>query len=351
MLAAYHLAKQCLPEYRNKFSRHDFTLPQLFACLALKEHQRQTYRGIEALLADAPHWCREIGMNKVPDHNTLCRAFHALNLGHRSRTFLDRLGEWAVLGRLLGSTVAIDSSHFDTHHRSRHYERRCRHYASNDRRTADAARRRSARRTPKLGIAVNTRTHVILSAIAKSGMGSDCPDFEPLLREALGRVPKRRLKTVLGDAGYDSESNHCLARNELGLRSYIKPSAGRPSQMAPAGRYRRLMRKRLAGSQKGRPYGQRAQVETVNSMLKRNLGDSLRARSPRARRHEQLLRVIVHNLMIFRRTCRGSRQSRCVPVPFPLSLDIVLIQPLMPFLLLIPPSIQRACRIVIRDLR
>jgi len=33
MRVAYELAKRCLPTYFCKFSRKDFTLPQLFACL------------------------------------------------------------------------------------------------------------------------------------------------------------------------------------------------------------------------------------------------------------------------------------------------------------------------------
>ena len=37
MLVAYHLARAVLPSYTSKFSRHDFALPQLFACLVLKE--------------------------------------------------------------------------------------------------------------------------------------------------------------------------------------------------------------------------------------------------------------------------------------------------------------------------
>ena len=74
MLVAHHLAGGTLPSYTCKFSRHDFTLPQLFACLVVKEHQRRSYRGAEALLLDAEHWCRAIGMSKVPDHNTLCNA-------------------------------------------------------------------------------------------------------------------------------------------------------------------------------------------------------------------------------------------------------------------------------------
>jgi hypothetical protein len=44
--------------------------------------------------------------------------------------------------------------------------------------------------------------------------------------------------------------------------------------------------------------GQRWQAETVNSMLERNLGPALRARTARRRSRELLLRVITHNLTI-----------------------------------------------------
>jgi hypothetical protein len=45
-------------------------------------------------------------------------------------------------------------------------------------------------------------------------------------------------------------------------------------------------------------------------MLKRNAGDALRSRSPRARRNEQLLRVLTHNIALVMRRDRGLRQSR-----------------------------------------
>ena len=76
--AAYALAAACLKEHRSKLSRKDFTDPQLFACLVLREHQKKSFRGIVALLEDCPEWCRDIGLAKVPDPNTLCRAFHRL---------------------------------------------------------------------------------------------------------------------------------------------------------------------------------------------------------------------------------------------------------------------------------
>ena len=308
MLVAYHLARHALPKHSSKFSRHDFTLPQLFACLVLREHQGRSYRGIEALLRDAEPWCRDIGMRRVPDHNTLCRAFHALGLGRRCRKLLDVLAQWMGLARQLGAAVAIDSTLFDTHHRSRHYEQRCRHHASAQRRTADARRSRAARRTPKLATASDTRSHLILAARPRIGMSADYRDFEPCLFEAWRRSP-RRVRLALADPGYDSEANHRIARLDLGVRSLIKTGSGRPTEKPPSTRYRRLMRRQLAGSQKGRPYGQRAQAETVQSMLKRNLGDALRSRSATARKHEMLLRVVTHNVMIVRLQ-RGSRQSR-----------------------------------------
>jgi hypothetical protein len=299
MRAAFCLASGVLPRYFSKFSRHDFTVPQLFACLVVKEQQRKTYRDVEALLRDAPHWCRDIGMRKVPDHNTLCRAFHALNLIRRGGRLMDRMTRWFALAKQLGTVVALDSSLYDPRYRSRHYEQRCRHYratAEMRKRSGNARRSRTARLCPKLAIGVCTRSHLIISTRARTGFGSDNLDFEPLLFDAWRRHP--RLRTVLADAGYDSESNHRIARCDMGLRSIIKAGIGRPSKKPPRGYYRRIMSKRLKGSQKGKPYGQRAQAETVNSMLKRNLGDALRARSPKARRNEQLLRVLAHNIAL-----------------------------------------------------
>jgi IS5 family transposase len=296
MRAAYELAAELFAEHSHAFSRRDFTLPQLFACLVVKEQQRKSYRDVEALLRDAPHWCRQIGMKKVPDHNTLCRAFHALNLTRRCGKLLDRLTQWFAIARQLGTLVALDSSLYDPRYRSRHYEQRCRHYASHRKGTANARRSHTARQCPKLAVGVCTRSHLILSTRVRTGFGSDCPDFEPLLFDAWRRHP--RLRTVLADAGYDSESNHQIARTDMRVQSLIKTGIGRPSKRPPSGYYRRIMSRRLKGSQRGKKYGQRAQAETVNSMLKRNLGDALRARSPKARRDEQLLRVLAHNISL-----------------------------------------------------
>jgi hypothetical protein len=308
MIVAHALARSAIRAYRSKFSRRDFTQPQIFACLVVREQMDLSYRDTEVLLQDGRSWCRAIGMKKIPDHNTLCRGFHTILNDRRIERMLDLLAEWFKLAKALGWCLAIDSTLLETHHRSRHYEQRCRHHAS--KRSGNARRSASAKRTPKLALGVDVRSHLILSAKAKTGMGSDAPDFDPILFHAWRRG---KVKVVLADAGYDSEANHRIARLDMKVRSLIKTGVGRQSSKPPAGHYRRMMRQQLQGSQKGKLYGKRAQAETVMSMIKRNLGDALRARSPRARRIEQRLLAITHDVMLPRRQNRWSRQSRTDP--------------------------------------
>ena len=59
------------------------------------------------------------------------------------------------------------------------------------------------------------------------------------------------------------------------------------------------MRQRFARRADRGAYGQRAQSETVNSMIKRNCGDALRSALPKRREREMLLRALTHNFMLY----------------------------------------------------
>jgi hypothetical protein len=209
--------------------------------------------------------------------------------------------------------TAIDSTMFESRHVSRHFEKRCRQSARQARKKQrhnqhpppgpaqrkaaqrEANRRRSqiAKRLPKLSLAVHAASHLILAARASTGTGADHRHFVPLLRQAKARM---RLRVALADAGYDSEANHREARQGMGVRSIIPATSGRPG--APTGHYRKLMRRRLKRGADKKCYGQRWQVETTNSMLKRNMTSTCRARSPTGRKKDMLLRAVTHNLMI-----------------------------------------------------
>jgi hypothetical protein len=188
----------------------------------------------------------------------------------------------------------------ESRHVSRHFEKRCKQTSRKSPQKAFVAatnRRRSTinKSLPKLSLAVHAASHVILAAVATTGCGADHRHFGPLLMQAKTRMP---LEVALADAGYDSEANHVRARRELGIRSLIPAKIGRPGAAGPTGHYRRLMRRRFKNGPDKKLYGQRWQAETVNSMIKRNLGSACRARTPRGRKKDMLLRAVTHNLMI-----------------------------------------------------
>lgn len=155
------------------------------------------------------------------------------------------------------------------------------------------------RRLPKLSMAVDAASHVVLAAIASTGGGGDQPFLDGLLYHAWRRTGGR-VRCVVADAGYDSEDNHRIARRDMGVRSVIPPKSGRPTAKPPPTDQplRRRMYHRFKRDADGQVYGQRWQSETVNSMVKRNLGSAMRARTAVRRRHELLLRVLTHNIML-----------------------------------------------------
>ena len=259
--AAHRLALKVLPAYSCKLSRQDFTLAQLFACLVLREFYGLSYRRTERLLIDSPQWLADIGLSAAPDHNTLWRAFGVIlktRCVNRLLDLLVALFARAKLLRLGEKPVALDSTCFEQHHRSAHYDRRCRRMLGNAAAAAAAAaanalenprkprgkpgkwgasvnasRSRRLSAMPKLSVAVASGCHLILAAKVRTGNGSDAPDFDDLLFRSWRRA---NVKVVVADAGYDSEANHRTARQDMGVRrrSFRRASAARRTSCRPA---------------------------------------------------------------------------------------------------------------------
>jgi hypothetical protein len=162
------------------------------------------------------------------------------------------------------------------------------HYA---RRHRDGNKRYRYSRHPKLTLVCHTHSHLIASALTTLGPSYDAPLLEPALLEASWNLDIDRL---LADSAYDSEPNHRLARQGLGIRSTVIALNRRGTRRWPQQRYRRQMARRFHC----RKYRQRAQVESVISRFKRRLGSALRARSDQTRERENNVKVFTHNLMI-----------------------------------------------------
>src|SRR4051812_19677004 len=110
--AAYRLARDVLPDRCSKFARLDgFTLPQLFACLVIREFYGLGFRRTENLLRDSPQWLADVGLSVAPDHNTLWRATGVIVTMRRVNRMLDLLAARfarAKLLRLSRKPLALD---------------------------------------------------------------------------------------------------------------------------------------------------------------------------------------------------------------------------------------------------
>lgn len=286
---ALEVGKEALAEYSHPNSPKKFTQPQLFVCLVLKQFFKTDYRGVTGILADTPSLCQAIGLKKVPHWTTLQKA---------SRRILRQ----AAVQKLLDATVArarprsrgkrrprvkrsaVDSSGFEAHHISHYFVRR---RAKGGKRWQTT----TYKRFPKLAVLCDCSNHMVLAAWAGRGPGADITHFERIVRQADARV---RMETLLADAGYDAEWVHVVGREILNVRTIIPAKIGRRSDKAPTGYYRRVMSQRIHLT----CYGQRWQVETTNSMIKRRLGSAVNARSYWSQSRTLLLKAVTLNILI-----------------------------------------------------
>jgi hypothetical protein len=71
---ALQIGEAGLPLYASRFSKKDFTQPQLFAMLVLRQFFKTDYRGIIQMLHDLSDLRRVLRLKKVPHYSTLCYA-------------------------------------------------------------------------------------------------------------------------------------------------------------------------------------------------------------------------------------------------------------------------------------
>ena len=175
---------------------------------------------------------------------------------------------------------AIDATGFETRHVSAHYLHR--------------TGKRTTQYTvwPKVTAICDTQTYLFWCCIVTRGPGNDCPQFAPAAIQANRFL---RFDRLLGDAGFDSEPNHQLARDILGIRLTVIPiNRRRSGKEGVKGHYRDQMDKRFPCQ----VYHQRVHIESSFSQHKRVLGSALRARSDASRERECFVKILTHNLMI-----------------------------------------------------
>lgn len=264
---AYHVSKRVLPRYTHLKSPHHFTWPQLNACVLLMIYARKTYRDMEEWLLASEQICQALGLERVPDHSTLYRAFKRLTIDLLEKMYRDLLDELAVQEEV----VAFDTTGYSLTQASIHYlsrsGRRYEHFI-------------------KGAYAVGIKTQFILAAGSGLGPGADTDYLEPLRRKSR-RYARRRPWVILADSGFDASS---VRQGDL-----IPPirRGGVMKDPRRIARFEMVSAARLDGL-----YGQRWKVETVNSVIKRKFGAELRSRKPIHRHREPIVKGLVYNLHV-----------------------------------------------------
>ncbi len=76
---ALDVATATLPTYRSRFSKHQFTQPQLLAVLCLMRYEDWTFRETEVRLREHRELRETLQLSRVPDYTTLYRFLQRLD--------------------------------------------------------------------------------------------------------------------------------------------------------------------------------------------------------------------------------------------------------------------------------
>jgi IS5 family transposase len=274
---ALKVTKAVLPERRSRFSKKQFSQPQLLALLCVMRFEDWTYREAEVRLGEHRELREALELSTVPDHTTLYRFVRRLKEEDLAKALAEVVKRFPrYKGRR--SIVAIDAtglspgaiSTFFVHRRQQHSNRSLSH-----------------RYWLKWLVVLDVSRHLLLAQAAHAGPANDCFRLPQLIDQAHQVAP---FQVVLADAEFDSERNHQHVRHSLGAQSVIPPKRSRPEWKIQG--FRALMRKNFPQ----KLYRQRVQVESVFSAVKRKLSGRAPGRTLLTQRLQALLLGLAFNL-------------------------------------------------------
>ena len=271
-----------VPEYSSDRSNRLYSVHAKIGLLVIKQYQKATFRSLCSLLVSTPRVLKAAGMRFIPDHSTLVKFSASLD-----KELLDSvLSSVAALLCREEILMAMDATGFSCSNASKHYVKRMREMGCQTMEVSDYT---------KATIAADTDTLMIMACETSLSNVHDVKHVPSILEKvAVGGFD---VDTVVADKGYDSEKVHEQIRERLDAESVIpvrdmdKRAIGRVTPV-PSGKNR----KKMAASFPSDIYNRRPLVETVNSMVKRKMSDTVYGLSDESRHKEVMCRCIAHNL-------------------------------------------------------
>jgi Transposase DDE domain/Transposase domain (DUF772) len=277
---ALQVSRAVLPRYRSRFSKHQFTQPQLLAILCLLRYEDWTFREAEVRLSEHRELRQVLGLGSVPDFTTLYRFLQRLD----DQTMDRAVGE--TVRRLRASLrqgrkrarVAVDATGLAQGAVSTFFVRRMHHHGQKP---------LPWRHWLKWLVVADVDQQFLLSQIARRGPWNDCANLPAVVEAASEQT---RIGLVLADAEFDSERNHTYIRQQLGARSVIPAKRGKKTWRV------RGVRAEMRRAFPQRLYRRRSLIESLFSSVKRKLSARAPGRSLRMQVRQALLLGLSFNL-------------------------------------------------------
>jgi hypothetical protein len=242
------------PAQRTKFSKGQFTQPQLLAVLCLMRYEDWTFREADVRLCEHAELRSVLELHVVPDYTTLYSFLTRLDPDGVARVMNEIVrrmpGRWRSL-----ATVAVNATGLAQPAVSSSFIRLVEHFGQ---------KQRTWKHWLKWLAVVDVERQIIVAQWARQAPWNDCATQPVLVGEAHQLTP---IGCVLADAEFDSDCNHTFCREQLQAQSII-PAKRRSSCKASGVRLQ--MRENFPTEQ----YGKRFVIESVFSAVKRKLSCS-----------------------------------------------------------------------------
>lgn len=266
--AALWFASQEFEPYSHPKSPRTYTQPQLVACLLLMHRLDISYRDMEEWLYASDKVVAALGLKSIPTYSALARANQRLlTLGKMDRLNAKLLEKMGVEEEV----VVIDATGFRMTQASRHY----------------ISRKGNQHAYYWKGFyAVGLKSRYILARSQCIGPSHDGSKLEPL-RRAVRPFMRSRRWLLMADGGFDVASvrqHDLIPPRRTGVnRSIVAPKRRTRADLVDYARLTGL-------------FGQRWQIESVISVIKRKFGDAIRARRHFMQRREPAIKMLVYNI-------------------------------------------------------
>lgn len=267
---AYRLSQQALPKYSHAKSPHHFELPQLAACVLMMFYLNKSYRDMEEWLLATDKVCQALALSRIPDHTTLQRTYRKL----RKLDFENMKNQMLEEENIKESVMASDSTGFSPGQASLYYQTRS---------------GRTYEHWLKGAYAVGTESQYILAWQSGDGPSNDTAHLNALKRGSARfgthSETKQRTWLMLADAGFDAK--------KLSSLDIIPPIRRHGKLVDPDRKARADL---VAATRVDGLFGQRWKAETVNSVIKRKFGDTIRSRKTQLQNREPIIKALVYNI-------------------------------------------------------